>query len=273
MVQEYSFNTGKIELNYAEGGTQGKPVMVFLHGLTGRLQAYTDDFNEYGLDWHLYAPDLRGHGKSGKPEEGYRLPDYAGDVINFLSEVVGEPVVLVGHSLGALVTLTVAHLAPDRVRALIANDPPLLGDDLRIADYPEARGWFSWVYETMKDQPTFEQVLERGEAINPEASQAELQDMAEQVFGVALGTVKIALDDRQKEGYDLHAGLRTIDCPAMLLYGDYEDSSVVREKDTAEFRQLVPKAVIHKFEHGTHMLWWEEAETRKKYVREFLSKI
>jgi pimeloyl-ACP methyl ester carboxylesterase len=102
---------------------------------------------------------LRGHGRSGKPETGYALPDYAGDLIAFQEDVVREPLVLVGHSLGALVTLTVSHLAPEFVCALIANDSPLLGNDLGITDYPDAQGWFSWVYQTIKDQPSFKQVL------------------------------------------------------------------------------------------------------------------
>jgi len=273
MVQEFVFNTGKVQLNYAEGGTHGKPAMVLLHGLTGRWQAYTAEFDEYGADWHLYTPDLRGHGKSGKPVTGYSLPDYAGDVITFLRDVVGEPVVLVGHSLGALVTLTVAHLAPESVRALIANDPPLLGDDLGITDYPDAQGWFSWVYETVKDQPSFEQVLASCAALIPEASAADLQEMAEQVSGVAPGTVSVALNDHQKEGYDLQAGLRTIRRPALLLYGDISQGSVVRDKDAAEFKQLIPQAVVHKFLKGDHMLWWEQAETRRRIVQEFLAKI
>ena len=273
MVQEHTYEIGEIRLNYAEGGTKGKPVMVLLHGLTSRWQAYTQAFEEYGADWHLYALDLRGHGRSGKPETGYSLPDYAGDVIAFLEHVVRKPIVLVGHSLGALVTLAVAHLAPERLRALIANDPPLLGDDLGITDYPDAQGWFSWVYETVKHQPSFAQLLVSCAELNPGAKQADLQEMAEHISGVAPGTVRIALDDRQKEGYDLHAGIRTIRCPALLLYGDRDQGSVVQDQDAVEFKQLVPQAVVHKFHKGDHMLWWEQAETRKRIVQEFLNDI
>jgi len=181
--------------------------------------------------------------------------------------------VLAGHSLGALVTLTVGHLFPAHVRALIANDPPLLGDDLNLVDYPDAQAWFTWVYETVKDQPSFEQVLASCEALNPDASEADLREIAERVSGVAPGTVKIALDDHQKDGYDLQVGLRTIRCPTLLLYGDFECGSVVREQDAVEFKRLVPQATVVKIPNGNHMLWWEEAEKRRKYVQEFLRAI
>ena len=273
MIKEYSFDTGDIHLNYAEGGTPGKPVMVFLHGLTGRWQAYAGEFTCYEQDWHLYAPDLRGHGTSSKPADGYLLPDYAGDVIAFLRGEVREPVVLVGHSLGALVTLAAAHLAPDCVRAVIANDPPLLGDDLQIDDYPWAKQWFSWVYKTVKGGPSFEQVMAACQVENPEAGEADLQAQAEQVFGVAPGTVQVALEDRQKEGYDLHKALREIRCPTLLLYGDFEHGSVVRDRDASEFKQLVQQAVIANIPGGSHSFWWEQADTTRQHVQEFLSVI
>jgi pimeloyl-ACP methyl ester carboxylesterase len=273
MIAEALFDTGEIKLNYAEGGSIGKPAMVLVHGLTGRWQAYTEDFEVYGKDWHIYALDLRGHGKSSKPSEGYLLPDYVRDVECFLRQKVAEPVVLVGHSLGGLVTLATAFRAPEMVRALTANDPPLLGVDLRIDDYPWAKLWFSWVYETMKPNPSFEQVLAVCKAANPNAGEADLQAMAERVYEVAPGTVKIALEDRQKENFDLPAALQQIICPALLLYGDFESGSAVRDRDAHEFQELVPQSVVCKIPGGNHGFWWEQADITRVYVQEFLSKV
>ena len=273
ILGEFVYDNGQVQLNYAEGGTPGKPVMVFLHGLTGQWQAYTCEIAEYARDWHIFAPDLRGHGKSSKPEEGYLLPDYAADVTAFLRDVVREPVVLVGHSLGALVTLACTKSGPEYLRAVIANDPPLLGDDLGIDDYPGAKAWFSWVYETIKGNPDFENVLDACKSMNPGGSEAELQAQAEQVFGVAAGTVKGALEDQQKTGFDTRAMLQSIRCPALLLYGDFSQGSVVRDQDAEEFKQLVPHGVVKKVPGGSHGFWWEQPDVTRQHVREFLSTI
>jgi pimeloyl-ACP methyl ester carboxylesterase len=254
MIAEALFDTGEIELNYAEGGSIGKPALVLVHGLTGRWQAYTEDFEVYGKDWHIYALDLRGHGKSSKPSEGYLLPDYARDVECFLRQKVAEPVVLAGHSLGGLVTLATASRVPEMVRALIANDPPLLGVDLRIDDYPWAK-------------------MSACKADNPNAGEADLRAMAERVYEVAPGTVKIALEDRQKENFDLPAALKHITCPALLLYGDLESGSAVRDRDAQEFQELVPQSVVRKIPGGNHGFWWEQADITRGYVLEFLSKV
>src|SRR5207237_3780091 len=69
------------------------------------------------------APDLRGHGLSDAPREGYEPIDYARDVVVLLEAEGAMP--LVGHSLGALVALLAASLAPALVPWLVLLDPPL----------------------------------------------------------------------------------------------------------------------------------------------------
>jgi pimeloyl-ACP methyl ester carboxylesterase len=74
------------------------------------------------------APDLRGHGQSEAPASGYTPADYANDLIELIEgeDWLGEaPVRVVGHSLGALVALSLAELRPDLVRWLVLLDPPL----------------------------------------------------------------------------------------------------------------------------------------------------
>ena len=81
------------------------------------------------------------------------------------------------------------------------------------------------------------------------------------------------MEERQKEGYDLEAGLKTIRCPTLLLYGDFEQGSVVREKDARRFQQLVPQAVVRQIANGDHMLWWGYPEVTRRYIDEFLATI
>ena len=71
------------------------------------------------------AFDLRGHGLSSKPDQGYTWADhYAEDLVEFLKSYPGSPAILVGHSLGAAVTAPVAANAPECVRAIVMEDPP-----------------------------------------------------------------------------------------------------------------------------------------------------
>jgi pimeloyl-ACP methyl ester carboxylesterase len=65
MLTEKTFDTGELMLNYYEGTTDAPP-MVLLHGLTGHSAHMTFPSSDLQDQWHLYAPDLRGHGKSGR---------------------------------------------------------------------------------------------------------------------------------------------------------------------------------------------------------------
>jgi len=116
MVAEHTFHTGTVDLNYAEGEASGPPI-VLLHGGSLRWQSVMPLIPDLAARWHVYAPDLRGHGRSGRVPGRYRLQDYASDVALFLEQVVTAPAILFGHSLGGHVAILVAALHPELVRA------------------------------------------------------------------------------------------------------------------------------------------------------------
>lgn len=106
------------------GNARGTPV-VLLHGLTEAGTAWPDLVLRWQEQWDIYAPDLRGHGESPRFSDG-ELDAAAdvllADVLDVLEEV-GEPAVLVGHSLGALLALRAALARPQSVLALVLEDP------------------------------------------------------------------------------------------------------------------------------------------------------
>jgi len=98
---------------------------VLLHGLTEAGTAWPDLVGHWGDDWHVLAPDLRGHGQSPRftEDELDTAPEVLlADVVTLL-DAQPEPVALVGHSLGGLLALRAAIARPDRVWALVLEDP------------------------------------------------------------------------------------------------------------------------------------------------------
>ena len=111
------------EIAYLERLGSGRPV-VLLHGITDNARSYEPLFDRIAGTAHVFSLDLRGHGKSAKPETSYDTQAYADDVGCFITEVVGTPVLLAGHSLGGLVAIQVAGTMPDLVSQLLLEDPP-----------------------------------------------------------------------------------------------------------------------------------------------------
>ena len=107
----------------------GAPV-VLLHGLLGSAQYWGAEFDRLGSDHMLVVPDLLGFGSSPHPEGGYTLAAHALAVIGLLDDLaIDQPVVIVAHSLGTLIALRIAQLAPDRVTGIVAFGPPLYADN------------------------------------------------------------------------------------------------------------------------------------------------
>jgi pimeloyl-ACP methyl ester carboxylesterase len=112
-----SIELSNVSTWYDERG-EGDP-LVLLHG--GAVDARFFDPNIAGLAarFHVFAPDLRGHGHTPDVEGPFTYEALAQDAIEFVEAAVGGPAHLVGHSVGAGVALHVAVCRPDLVRKLI----------------------------------------------------------------------------------------------------------------------------------------------------------
>jgi pimeloyl-ACP methyl ester carboxylesterase len=101
------------------------PDVVLIHGLTGDLSIWmlSQLMPVLAETHHVTAYDLRGHGYSDAPADGYTSSVQAGDLLALVDALGIERARLVGHSFGAVIAVHAAVLAPERVEALILSDP------------------------------------------------------------------------------------------------------------------------------------------------------
>jgi pimeloyl-ACP methyl ester carboxylesterase len=111
-------------------GAPEAPPLLLIHGFAAGSGHWR--FNAQPLaaaGWRVYGLDLIGFGDSSQPRLRLDNRLWARQVQGFLEEVVGQPAVLVGHSLGGLVVLSCSVFFPHLVRAAVAcplPDPSLL---------------------------------------------------------------------------------------------------------------------------------------------------
>lgn len=238
---EHRFDTGTIEINYAEGPDNGPP-LVLLHGLAARWQLFMPLIPALSQEWHIYAPDFRGHGTSGRQEGHYVLEDYVGDTLAFLSGVVQQPAVLYGHSLGGWVAMEIAAAHPEMVRAVIAGDTAL--------------------YESAIDPDLAVSYL----ADMPMAMRGLSKSLAQLDQGVmdALHSSTLIANFRPDEIYP------RIACPVLLLQADPEEGGLMTDEDVEKALPLFRDAQHAKFEGFGHGLHVQDAGAVHAVVEPFL---
>jgi pimeloyl-ACP methyl ester carboxylesterase len=110
-------------------GDAGTPV-VLLHGLAASGRVFGAAFDALGDRHRLIVPDLLGFGESPTSSTGYGPEQHIDAILRCVSELGcdDEPMIVAGHSMGALLAIHLAARHPERVRAVVAFAPPLYRD-------------------------------------------------------------------------------------------------------------------------------------------------
>ena len=121
----------KVDLFYYD--TKGeKPVMICLHGMYGRAETWSDFINHYADKYRVIAPDLRGHGRSSKPDGYYTFGEMGEDVVELMDRLFIKQAILVGHSMGGGIAGYLAAGYPDKVQAAAILDKTATGPERHI---------------------------------------------------------------------------------------------------------------------------------------------
>lgn len=141
-----------LKFHYLDYGTPGRAPIMCLHG--GAVNAHWFDFVAPGFsaNYHMRALDQRGHGESAWAEPpDYRYSRYAAD-LDAVADTLGlREFVLMGHSMGGLVSLVYAATHPGRVKALVVVDSTLVATPERVAMLHEVGARQSRRFATRED--------------------------------------------------------------------------------------------------------------------------
>jgi pimeloyl-ACP methyl ester carboxylesterase len=107
------------------GSAAAGPPLVFVHGLGGSHLNWVSVGPQLAAGRRAVALDLRGFGLTPGGRRTATVPGNARMLDRFVREVVGEPVILVGNSMGGLLSILQAHQHPDTVAGLVLIDPAL----------------------------------------------------------------------------------------------------------------------------------------------------
>lgn len=267
---ENTFNTGLVNLNYAEGEPSGPPLLL-LHGGANRWQSFQSIIPELENDWQLYALDLRGHGKSGRVDKGYKIEDYVSDVSAFMTSCINEPTIVFGHSLGGMIGVMLAAYNPSLVKALIIGDSPISFDVLKETSESKMTVMLRDLAKTKSIEYIISEVKQM---LVPVPNQQEMVPLCKilgennplfhfiaeginQCDPETLSSVIERFDETYTE-YKLDKLLPAIQCPVLLIQGNPELGGLIRDKDAKKALNLLPKAEHIKFFNVGHTILYDK---------------
>lgn len=229
MFTERFIDTGEVRIRVAADPDDGPPVL-FLHGVTRIGRDFAPLFPVLADSWQLLVPDHRGHGESGRATGAYRVVDYVRDAVAVVRSLT-KPAILFGHSLGAVTAAAVAAAEPERVRAIILEDPPsaaFIGNlkgtayHAQFAEVRKLAGQNRPVADITRDLGNITLPQPNGTTVRfgDLRDATMLRFTAKCLPDIDPTVLDPILDGSWFDGYDEHAIWPAIQCPVLLLRGE-----------------------------------------------------
>ena len=280
-----SFISQRLRLHYADWGNPDAPPLILQHGGRDHCRSWDWVAQELRHDWHVIAPDLRGHGDSAwSPDGNYTMDSLVYDFAQLVHTLGHDQVTIVAHSLGGSMATRFSGLYPEKVRRLVnlegLGPPPerrrereALGTAQRlrgwIADKRKAAGRVPRRYDSleaafarMKEENSFlseEQARHltiHGAIRNEDGTYSWKFDNYLNVWSVS----DLAFTEQEKLW-------QAITCPVLLLYGaDSWASNPVLDGRAKNFAT----ARVIEYEKAGHWLHHDQFERFVADLRAFL---
>ncbi|MBH8563561.1 alpha/beta hydrolase [Nostoc sp. CENA67] len=122
MAQRKTLFKSDIQLSYLEWH-QGQKPLLLLHGLADNAVVWSSLGDYLAADYHIVAPDMRGHGESSKPEKDYSFASAIADLEVLMDQLGWSSAHVVSHSWTGKLAAIWARQNPKRLRSLILVDP------------------------------------------------------------------------------------------------------------------------------------------------------
>lgn len=280
-----SYISQRLRLRYVDWGNPAAPPLLLVHG--GRDHSRSWDWTAQALrqDWHVIAPDLRGHGDSEWSADGNYgpLPNLY-DIAQLIHQLKLAPVTIVAHSFGGNIALRYAGVYPDNVRKLVAIEglgpsPKMLAERLNQPIDHRLRQWIDVkrgiAGRTQRRYPTLEDAYKRMREENHHLSDEQARHLT--IHGVSQnedGTYSWKFDNYMRvfPPYDMaqednEVLWQAITCPTLLMYG--EDSWASNPEQDGRAQHFKTARVVS-FKNAGHWVHHDQFDQFIAELRAFL---
>jgi pimeloyl-ACP methyl ester carboxylesterase len=262
-----------LKLHVQDYGTAGKPAILCVHG--GAAHAHWFDFIASGFtaDYHVRAIDQRGHGDSAwdqSPTPDYSYERYAADLHEATGKLGLRDFILVGHSMGGVVSTVYTATYPGRAKAFILIDSTICMPPERIANMRAVGNREGRSYAQQEEFLANYKVRPAGSVATPEVIGHIAQNSGRQFDD---GRWRYKVDRRiyaLRERMDSYPYWNKIKIPALLVRGDR--SARITPEVIAEVKSRAPQVGVAVVSNSDHHVTLDNPSGFIQAMTEFINK-
>ncbi len=231
------YTSQHLRLHYADWGNKNKPLLLLIHGGMDHARSWDSTAQKLCEDFHVVAPDLRGHGESSwAPGSMYSVLDSVLDTVALVEKLGSPAASIIGHSYGAIVSFMYAGFYPERVKKLILIEgggvsPSRFGKTFQDPIWKRGPEWINTVRKTEKrSRRCFDSIGDAEAKIRrliPALSDDQVRHLTHHgISGNDDGTYSWKYDELSKilspirfDEQEMIELQERISCPVLYLYG------------------------------------------------------
>jgi pimeloyl-ACP methyl ester carboxylesterase len=210
--------------------------------------------------------------------------DFVADAAAYV-ERLDEPAVIFGHSLGAMVACGVAARLPERVRALVLEDPTFEMTGRRLDESGFAETFTAYLPHVGSNQPVSAVARElalvqvRAPGGKGRIPLGSLRDLASLRYTAAClrqldpTVLPLILEGQWLEGYDVPETLKRIACPTLFLQADAETGGALPDSYARELVGQIPDALLVRLPGTGHNIHSTQTEVLLRPLLPFLASL
>jgi pimeloyl-ACP methyl ester carboxylesterase len=259
-----------VRLHYYRTGHGDKHPLVLVHGFSDNGLCWTPTARDLESEYDVIMPDMRAHGLSERVQPG----DMTADLAGFIRTLGLRRPVIVGHSMGAMVTYQVGVRFPELASALVLEDPPWwLSRPVQApsSNEPADDPIVKWA-KNLANQ-TLDELLVQCRKEHPNWPEEMVRPMCESKKQLDPAFVDAMVARLYSQEANWLTTIQSIVHPILIFAANPELGGIVTPEVVAKVRELNPKVVIANIPDVGHLIRFDNYTAFMNALRAFLRQV
>jgi pimeloyl-ACP methyl ester carboxylesterase/CRP-like cAMP-binding protein len=274
---EGTFNINGQPIHFVEAGKRGRQIALLIHGWSSSWYATSPILGLLAQRFHCIAIDLPGYGNSPALAEETTIAKYVDLLADLIEQISDSPVVLVGHSMGGMISIGLASKYPVLIERMVLLCPTISGrlsTSINLFISPitimERFGLGSWLVSAVEH--TFVGLTDRlmrpvSFAQRTGISEADYEQLRQDARKSHQGRVRFECFYAMRNS-DLRGQLSKIDTPALIIWG--AEDNTVPLRDAGIVADEWPQADLRIFPKAGHWPQFETPDATRRQIAAYL---